>query len=276
MDIIELIQGLLIFLIVVIIFIVGLTIFYNIFVFIFVKKQLVKEVKSVIARHKENKYTRFELDTLKNITTDTMFKYYFLFCQNKNIWKDLQSHLKNNEIISEMSWTQFIVKTPKITEVFQGVSFSTTLDNFFIYKDILINRKNAKAKLVVQCHVSDIETVEYKIKPGLMKTLKHCVPGTIVIRLKNKTVITVTMACCRSAEILQEKLWQLQAEAGVEINQNEASLSIEERQIQKLNRLKEAGKIKEEAYLSLKEVAFNTPEMIMQHYIEEFEKKDTL
>lgn len=151
-----------------------------------IKKRIRKKEKEFLDRSKLQNYTEIERSIIKNICTDDVFKTYFFFCPNNNIWKNLANKLGENEIITHIIVTNLHNLFFDSGLVIMPVSSS---GNIFCYKANRLNILKAKAKFKFQKNISQIKNIQYKPSHEIADIYKYGIPARLYIKLNNNSKI---------------------------------------------------------------------------------------
>lgn len=256
--------------VVIYIFILLISLIYNIISRQFIVKNVRAFLKETILRHREGKYSYYETHLIKKICSDDIYPYYFIYCANYNVWQDLENRLEPDEIVDEISSSYFNITQGLKVQFLHGVIFKTSKLRFFIYKLNWSNLTKAKTKHLLSFSLQDIKEVDYEINLKIGKIIKYCLPSKNHYLLNNKTKLTIVFGCALTIERLKEELWKYQQLNNIAIKDPDVNLNILERQDKRLKVLLQTKKINETLYQELMQKAAKTPKEIMECYYEEF------
>lgn len=225
-----------------------------------------KQEKVILQRHKENKYTQLEADTIRNICTEELFNTYYFYCPNDNTWADLATKIDAGEKIIDITTNQVEVKK-FLPSIFLICSvFLTNKGRLLIYSLDFNKIYKANAKSVITFSLNDISDIYYIINPELTNALKYSVPARAVISLKENKKVKITNTTAQFIENIREMLFK----TGLVENSNEEfELSQPERISNKLDKLLQQNKISAEKYKELKKRAVLSTAQIRKKLWEE-------
>jgi hypothetical protein len=228
-------------------------------IFLHFKIRIIKKIEAKTAKRiKNNQYTNFELNVIKECCTDELFPYYILYCSNENIWKDLQKNLNPDEKVFEISVTDlsFSFNTNKIYIPFTlkkyklVITFYTTSNRILIYKLSLFHYYTAKAIRLYTFNINDFDDLDYIIRTDISHIYKYGIPVDLNLLSGNKK-LTFHRLYGTKAEMLRDIISQTNKQ---DISNNHNDLITHkhaERLRLHLDKLKQNAKITDDKYKQL-------------------------
>jgi len=212
----------------------------------------------MIKRHKNNTFTEFEINVIKSVCVNDLFRYYHFFCPSENIWKDIAIRLNEGEKVFDLA--VFKTKTaPLKWPVMKTIPFTllviTTECRIFLYKLKLFDVYNSPGVMIRQLNIAKFESIDYDLLPRKTQQQIFAVPCNININYQNKEQIIFENSIAIIAEELKQLWYETKKQNGQPYNIIEFEKSYAERQLDKIEELYNKNKLLDDKYKELKKRA---------------------
>lgn len=157
--------------------------------------------KCYMVRHLEGRYSKFELNYIKNICDNDLFPYYYFYCNNESLWQSIYEKLEYNECITDIINSEVEITLNKKKTTGTASMFVSSHNRYYFYQLL----DGDQFEYIADYHFGDIVKCRYKIDP-VNDNFENAVNARLLLEFANGRVIQMNSVSSFLAEKIHQKI----------------------------------------------------------------------